>query len=83
VTAETIGCSIPSACCTQVPSSSENVERAWTRTPWFLASSTERSMSTFAPDAAISSISSYDTTASLRASGTIRGSAVNTPGTSE
>ena len=76
VTAETIGCSIPSPSCTQVPSSSENVERAWMRTPWLRASSTERSISTFAPDAAISSISSYETTASLRASGTIRGSAV-------
>jgi hypothetical protein len=47
------------------------------------ASSTERSASTFAPEAAISSISSYETNGSLRAPGTIRGSAVKTPGTSE
>ena len=53
------------------------------RTPWLRASSTDRSISTFAPDADISSISSYDTRASFRASGTIRGSVVNTPGTSE
>jgi hypothetical protein len=82
VTAEMIACSIPVSC-TQVPSSSENVERAWIRTPWFLASSTDRSINTFAPEAAISSISSYDTTGSLLACGTSRGSAVKTPGTSE
>ena len=35
------------------------------RTPWLRASSTERSISTFAPDAAISSISSYETTREL------------------
>ena len=54
-----IGCSMTSSSeTTHVPSSSENVEREWTRTPWFRASSTERSISTFAPDADISSISS-------------------------
>ncbi len=83
VTAETIGCSMPSPSWIQVPSSSENVERACTRTRWLRAISTERSISTFAPDADISSISSYETRASLRASGTMRGSAVNTPATSE
>ncbi len=50
--------------------------------PWLRAYSTERSWSTPAPDAAISSISSNETMLSLRASGTIRGSAVNTPATS-
>ena len=84
VTARTGGSSTPSArSCTQVPGSSENVERAWMRTPFARASSTARSMSTLAPEAAISSISSYDTTVSFRASGTMRGSAVNTPATSE
>ncbi len=52
------------------------------RTPWLRAYSTERSCSTPAPDAAISSISSNDTVSSLRASGTIRGSAEYTPATS-
>ena len=42
----------------------------------------ERSCSTPAPEAAISSISSKETTASLRASGTMRGSALKTPATS-
>ena len=41
-----------------VPGSSVNVERTCSLTPWFRANSTERSWSTFAPDAAISSISS-------------------------
>ena len=50
------------------------------RTPWLRAYSTERSCSTPAPEAAISSISSNETTGSLRASGTIRGSALKTPG---
>ena len=52
------------------------------RTPWLRAYSTERSCSTLAPEAAISSISSKETTGSLRASGTMRGSALNTPATS-
>ncbi len=52
------------------------------RTPWLRAYSTERSCRTPAPEAAISSISSKETVSSLRASGTIRGSAVNTPDTS-
>ena len=54
----------------------------WMRTPWLRAYSTERSCSTPAPEADISSISSKETTASLRASGTIRGSALKTPATS-
>ena len=52
------------------------------RTPWRRAYSTARSCSTRAPEAAISNISSNETTLSFRASGTIRGSAENTPGTS-
>src|SRR3954462_13120777 len=52
------------------------------RTPWLRAYSTERNCSTPAPEADISSISSNETTGSLRASGTIRGSALNTPATS-
>ena len=42
----------------QVPSSSANVERTCSVTPWLRANSTPRSWSTFAPDAASSSISS-------------------------
>ena len=42
----------------QVPSASLNVERTWRRTPWLRANSTDRAGSTFAPLAAISSISS-------------------------
>ena len=59
--------------------SSSNDERTWTATPWFRAYSTERSIRTLAPEAASSSISSYVTASSLRASGTMRGSAVKTP----
>jgi len=77
VTPEMMGCSKTSSSgTTHVPSSSEKVEREWTRTPWLRASSTERSMSTLAPDADISSISSYEMRSSLRAPGTMRGSAV-------
>ena len=43
---------------TQVPSASLNDERTWSGTPWFRAYSTERFMSTRAPHAASSSISS-------------------------
>ena len=77
VTAVISGCSIvsPSAT-TTVPGASSNDERQWIRTPWLRAYSTERNCSTPAPEAAISSISSNETVASLRASGTIRGSAV-------
>ena len=66
----------------QVPSASANDERTCSVTPWLRANSTERSAITRAPEAAISSISSYVTWRSLRASGTTRGSAVNTPSTS-
>ena len=51
-------------------------------TPWLRAYSTERSCSTPAPDADISSISSNVSTGSLRALGTMRGSALKTPATS-
>ena len=67
---------------TKVPGSSVNEERQWMRTSWLRPYSTERSCRTPAPDADISSISSNETTGSLRASGTIRGSAENTPATS-
>ncbi len=67
---------------TKVPGRSSNDERQWMRTPWLRAYSTERSCSTPAPEDDISSISSYVTASSLRASGTTRGSALNTPGTS-
>ena len=77
VTAVISGCSIVSSSPrTTVPGVSSNEERQWIRTPWVRAYSTERSWSTFAPEAAISSISSKLTYGSLRASGTIRGSAV-------
>ena len=46
------------------------------------AYSTQRSMSTLAPHAASSSISSYVIWAMCRALGTMRGSAVKTPSTS-
>ena len=48
---------------TKVPGPSSKLERQWMRTPWLRAYSTERSCSTFAPEAAISSISSNETTA--------------------
>ena len=67
---------------TMVPSSSLKLDRQWIRTPWLRAYSTERSWSTPAPLADISSISSNDTTGSLWASGTTRGSALKTPATS-
>ena len=58
------------------------LDRQWMRTPWLRAYSTLRNCRTPAPEADISSISSNETTGSLRASGTIRGSAENTPATS-
>ena len=54
---------------TKVPGASVNEDRQWIRTPWLRAYSTERNCSTPAPDADISSISSKETTGSLRASG--------------
>ena len=61
---------------TTVPGPSSNDERQWIRTSWLRAYSTERSCSTRAPEAAISSISSNDTIGSRRASATMRGSAL-------
>ena len=81
VTAVIRGCSmVSSSPTTKVPGASSKLDRQWMRTPWLRAYSTERSCSTPAPEAAISSISSNETTGSLRASGTIRGSALKTPG---
>ena len=83
VTAVTKGCSmVSSSATTRVPGPSSKLLRQWMRTPWLRAYSTERSCSTPAPEADISSISSKETRASLRASGTIRGSALKTPATS-
>ena len=82
-TPETIACSSMSSSFTiHVPGSSWKDERTWSLTPWLRAYSTERSISTRAPDAESSSISSYETDDSLRAFGQMRGSAVNTPSTS-
>ena len=50
---------------TKVPGPSSKLDRQWMRTPWLRAYSTERSCSTFAPEAAISSISSNETTVEL------------------
>ena len=83
VTAVMRGCSmVSSSPRTKVPVAESKLDRQWSRTPWVRAYSTERSCSTLAPEAAISSISSKLTWGSLRASGTIRGSALNTPATS-
>ena len=83
VTAVTSGRSIVSSSSwTTVPAPSSKLERQWIVTPWLRAYSTERSWSTPAPEADISSISSKVTTGSLRASGTSRGSALKTPATS-
>src|SRR6266542_6488958 len=82
-TPEMIACSIrTSSSVTHVPASSPNEDRTWIVTPYRRAYSTERACRTLAPDAASSSISSYDTACSILASGTTRGSAVKTPGTS-
>ena len=77
-----VSCSVSSSLTTRVPGPSSKLLRQWIRTPWLRAYSTERSCSTPAPEADISSISSKETTGSLRASGTIRGSALKTPATS-
>ena len=84
-TPEMIACSIwlpSSSSSTQVPSLSENDDRTCTLTFSRLAYSTHRRCRIFAPQAAISSISSYEIRGIRRALGTIRGSAVNTPSTS-
>jgi hypothetical protein len=67
---------------TQVPGRVLNDDRTCTFTPNRRAYSTQRRCSTFAPDAAISSISSVEMRSMRRAVGTMRGSAVNTPSTS-
>ena len=77
VTPVTTTSSMPcSSFVTSVPGSGLNDERTCTVTPYFLANSTERACRTFAPRLAISSISSYTTRPSFRASGTMFGSAV-------
>ena len=73
---------VSSSSWTTVPGPSSKLDRQWIVTPWLRAYSTERSCSTPAPLADISSISSKVTTGSLRAPGTMRGSALNTPATS-
>src|SRR5262245_23250890 len=83
VTAETIACSIDlSSSVIQVPGSQVKAERTCSLTPHRRANSTERIAGLGQPVAVISSTSSNDTWAIRRASGTSRGSAVNTPGTS-
>ena len=83
VTAVTTACSMDgSSSTTQVPGSHVKLERTCSGTWWLRANSTERSASTRPPLAAISSISSKLTRDKRRASGTMRGSALNTPGTS-
>ena len=67
---------------TMVPGLSEYDDRTWMGTLYRRAYSTQRSISTFAPAAAISSISSKVTVSSRRALGTMRGSAVKMPSTS-
>ena len=80
VTAVTRGRSIVSSSeSTNVPGPSSKELRQWIGMPWFRAYSTARSWSTLAPEAAISSISSKETMRSIRASETMRGSALNTP----
>ena len=82
-TPEMIGSSTEgSSLVTHVPCSQVKAERTWRGTSWLRANSTERRASTLEPAPAISSISSKWTLASLRACGTMRGSAVNTPVTS-
>ncbi|MEZ5076997.1 MAG: hypothetical protein R2725_06110 [Solirubrobacterales bacterium] len=81
VTAVTKGFSMVSSSeTTRVPGPSSKLLRQWIRTPWLRAYSTERSCSTPAPEADISSISSKETIGSLRAVGTIRGSGAEDAG---
>ena len=82
-TAETMACSMDgSSSCTQVPGSQVNADRTCRRTPHVRANSTDRMAGFGQPHAVISSISSKLTVAMRWASGTSRGSAENTPGTS-
>ena len=53
-----VSCSLSSSLTTRVPGPSSKLLRQWMRTPWLRAYSTERSCSTLAPEADISSISS-------------------------
>ena len=78
VTAVTKGCSMVTSlrAMTRIPGPSSKLLRQWIRTPWLRAYSTERSCRTPAPEADISSISSKETAGSLRASATMRGSAL-------
>ena len=61
---------------TMVPGLLLRLERTSKMTPNFLANSTERDCITFAPRLANSSISSYETSSSFLAVGTMRGSVV-------
>jgi hypothetical protein len=83
-TPEMIGSSMLDSCSsvTHVPCSQVKLERTWSGTLWLRANSTLRSASTLLPAPAISSISSKLIRCSLRACGTMRGSAVKTPVTS-
>lgn len=82
-TPEMMGSSMLGSCdVTHVPCSQVKAERTWMGTLWLRANSTLRSASTLLPAPAISSISSKLTCTSLRACGTMRGSAVKTPVTS-
>ncbi len=81
-TAEMMACSMDSSSVTQVPTSQVKLERTCRRTPWLRANSTERMAGFGQPAAVISSSSSNEMWCILRASGTRRGSAVNTPDTS-
>ena len=67
---------------TMVPSFAEKELRTWMGMSKRRAYSTLRRCSTLEPDAASSSISSFEMRSILRAVETIRGSAVNTPSTS-
>jgi hypothetical protein len=73
---------LPSSPVTTVPGWSLKLERTWIGIPYFMATSTERSCSTFAPSDASSSISSNVMRSTLRAAGQTLGSVVNTPSTS-
>jgi hypothetical protein len=82
-TPDTIASSISdSSSVIQVPGSHVNAERTWRRTPWVRANSTARMAGLGQPAAHISSISSKEMRVMRRATGTTRGSVVNTPDTS-
>ena len=81
VTAVTSGRSmVCSSSWTKVPGPSSKLDRQWIVTPWLRAYSTERSWSTPAPDRRhLEHLLERDARGSLRASGTMRGSALKTP----